>query len=94
MTLPIRETPILHGDDARRFAENARTAPKRPIPRKDYERARKIYEEMNMKKFKKTKKANRIDRRGAIIFYDERTNDGLRPVLKGTRISGNIFGIR
>jgi hypothetical protein len=47
-----------------------------------------------MKKVKKTKKANHIDRRGAVIFYDERTNDGLRTVLKGTRIGGNIFGVR
>jgi hypothetical protein len=46
MALPIRETPILHGEDAERFAENARTAASRPVPRKDYERARKSYEEM------------------------------------------------
>jgi hypothetical protein len=46
MALPIRETPILHGEDAERFAENARTAASRPVPREDYERARKTYSEM------------------------------------------------
>jgi hypothetical protein len=46
MALPIRETPILHGEDAKRFAENARTAASRPVTREDYDRARKSYEEM------------------------------------------------
>jgi hypothetical protein len=50
MALPIRETPILRGDDARKFADNARTAAERPVPREDYDRARKTFEEMNRKK--------------------------------------------
>jgi hypothetical protein len=46
MALPIQETPILHGEDAERFSENARTAASRPVSREDYDRARKSYEEM------------------------------------------------
>ena len=49
MALPIRDTPVLHGEDARRFAEAARTAHLRPESREKYERAKKIYEELKKK---------------------------------------------
>jgi hypothetical protein len=49
MALPIRDTPILHGKDACIFAENARTAHLRPVSRENYNRAKKIYEEMKKK---------------------------------------------
>lgn len=49
MALPIRETPILHGEDAEKFAENAQTAAARPISKEDYDRAKKTYEEMRRK---------------------------------------------
>lgn len=50
MALPIRETPILHGEDARRFVENAKKAWTNPVPREEYERAKKTYEEMSKKR--------------------------------------------
>ncbi len=50
MALPIRETPILRGKDARRFAENARSAESRPVSKEDYERAKKTYSEMKQEK--------------------------------------------
>jgi hypothetical protein len=50
MAIPIRETPVLRGNDARKFAESARTAAERPVPREAYERARKTFEEVNRKK--------------------------------------------
>ena len=50
MALPIQETPILYGEDARRFAENIRTAESRPVPREDYERAKRSYERSMKKK--------------------------------------------
>ena len=46
MVLPIREIPILRGKDARKFADNARTAESRPVPKKVYDRAQKTYSEM------------------------------------------------
>jgi hypothetical protein len=48
MSLPIRETPILTGKDAKRFAENAKNP--KPVPREDYERALRTYEEMQKNK--------------------------------------------
>jgi hypothetical protein len=50
MALPIKETPILRGRDAERFAESARTATSNPVPKEDYERAMKVYKEINSQK--------------------------------------------
>jgi hypothetical protein len=50
MALPIRETPILRGKNARKFAENARTASSRPVPKEVYDRAQKTYSEMKQVK--------------------------------------------
>ena len=49
MALPIRDTPVLHGDDARRFTENVEAAWNNPVSKADYERAKKIYEEIKKK---------------------------------------------
>jgi hypothetical protein len=46
MSLPIKETPILTGRDAERFAESARSARSNPIPREDCERAMRAYREL------------------------------------------------
>lgn len=37
MAMPIRETPILFGEDARRFEENMRNAEHEKISRKEYD---------------------------------------------------------
>ncbi|MDD5649635.1 MAG: hypothetical protein PHF86_04345 [Candidatus Nanoarchaeia archaeon] len=47
MSLPIRDTPILAGEDARKFIKNMQNP--KPVPRKEYERAKKIYEELKAK---------------------------------------------
>jgi hypothetical protein len=44
MSLPIKETPVLTGRDAERFAESARS---NPIPREDCERALRAYRELD-----------------------------------------------
>jgi hypothetical protein len=49
MSLPIRETPILYGEDAQRFIENTKNARKHPISRQDFERAKKIYNNLKVK---------------------------------------------
>jgi len=46
MALPIRETPILEGEDAKRFIEKAKKALKDPISKEKYERAKTIYNKM------------------------------------------------
>ena len=43
MAMPIRETPILFGEDARRFEENMRNAEKNKISREEYEDMMKSY---------------------------------------------------
>lgn len=45
MALPIKETPILTGEDARRFLER-QMIPPTDEERKDFERSRKVYERM------------------------------------------------
>ena len=42
MAIPIRETPILFGEDARRFEE--RMNQKRTVPQEEIDRVRKHYE--------------------------------------------------
>ncbi len=37
MAMPIRETPILFGEDARRFEENMRKAEQEKISREEYD---------------------------------------------------------
>lgn len=49
MALPIKDTPTLYGEDARKFAENAKNAHLHPIPKEEYLRAKKIYEELKKK---------------------------------------------
>jgi hypothetical protein len=46
MSLSIKDTPILRGKDARRFIENMNKAKDNPVSKEEYERARKIYEEL------------------------------------------------
>lgn len=43
MAKPIKETPILEGEDAKRFAEDARTV--KPEPKEVVEKAKAVYEE-------------------------------------------------
>ena len=50
MSLPIKDTPILRGEDARRFAEKSRTAHLNPVSQEEYDRAKKIYEAMEKKR--------------------------------------------
>jgi len=46
MALPIKETPILTGKDAKKFSQQLSKPDSRPISREDYERAEKIYKQM------------------------------------------------
>lgn len=39
MTLPIKDTPMLTGEDARRFEQAIRANEKHKIPAEDYKRA-------------------------------------------------------
>ena len=43
MATPIKETPILHGADARRFEKEVRENENRPVPQADYDRAQKTH---------------------------------------------------
>lgn len=47
MSLPIRDTPILTGKDAERFIKNIQNP--KPVSREEYERAKKIYDELKAK---------------------------------------------
>jgi len=52
MALPIKETPILRGEDARRFRERMQEAETHiPTPKEleNFKRAKKVYEEMKAK---------------------------------------------
>jgi hypothetical protein len=51
MSLPIQPTPTLHGKDARRFAKliKENEEGKHNVSKKDYLRAKKVYEEMKSK---------------------------------------------
>lgn len=44
MARPIRETPILFGEDAKRFEENMRNAEHQKISRKEYDEMKSSYE--------------------------------------------------
>jgi hypothetical protein len=46
MVLPIAETPILYGEDAKRFTQRMREveAGLHPISREEYERAKNLYD--------------------------------------------------
>jgi hypothetical protein len=49
MALPIQETPVLHGEDARRFAENAARASSEPVSKEEYNRAVETYNDIRKK---------------------------------------------
>ena len=51
MARPIKETPILTGEDARRFDKRMREAEagKRKVSREEYLRAQKAYESIEIK---------------------------------------------
>jgi hypothetical protein len=49
MSLPIAETPILYGEDAEEFVRRMKWAETHPVPREEYERAKKVYDEVNAK---------------------------------------------
>jgi len=49
MALPIRETPILTGKDARTFKEKCDNAHKNPVSIQMWKRARKVYDTMKRK---------------------------------------------
>jgi len=49
MALPIKETPVLRGRDANRFVRSMCDAEKNPAPIEEYERARKVYDEIKKK---------------------------------------------
>lgn len=46
MAMPIRETPILKGKDAKHFHEHMKEAESEAIPKEHYDRARKVYDQM------------------------------------------------
>lgn len=46
MALPIKPTPHLTGKAARKFIKDVLDNENKPVPREDYERAKKVYEEM------------------------------------------------
>ena len=43
MARPIKDTPVLTGKDARRFEENIRANEGKKVPREQYQRALKAY---------------------------------------------------
>jgi hypothetical protein len=49
MALPIKETPVLKGRDADRFIKRMCRAETHPAPKKEYDRAKRIYEQMKQK---------------------------------------------
>ena len=49
MSLPIKETPILRGEDARRFREQVEKNKSKPVSREEYGRAKKTYDELKRK---------------------------------------------
>lgn len=50
MASPIKETPILYGEDARKFEENMRIAesPEGKVSKEEYDRAMKAYNEITL----------------------------------------------
>ena len=46
MALPIKETPILRGKEAKKFIERMNSAHERKISKEEYEKAKEIYEKM------------------------------------------------
>jgi len=53
MSLPIKDTPILEGEDARKFLEEInreRTPEEKAKDKKDYLRAKKVYDSIKNKK--------------------------------------------
>ena len=45
MALPIKETPILTGKAAREFLRRAKKAETEAVPREEYLRAKKVYDD-------------------------------------------------
>lgn len=43
MSTPIKETPVLHGEDTRRFVEKIARNEQEPAPREEYERVMANY---------------------------------------------------
>ena len=43
MSTPIKETPVLHGEDARKFVEKIARNEREPAPREEYERVMANY---------------------------------------------------
>lgn len=46
MSIPIRETPILRGEDSRRFMEMIEEGEKHPVSEEEYNRAKDLYNQM------------------------------------------------
>lgn len=49
MALPIKETPVLKGRDAVRFIKRMHIAETKPAPKKEFNRAKKLYDMVNKK---------------------------------------------
>jgi hypothetical protein len=49
MSIPIQETPLLDGEDAKRFIERMKNARSRIVSKEEYEKAEEIYNRMNDK---------------------------------------------
>ena len=49
MAMPIKETPVLKGRDANRFVKRMCQAESKPVSRAEYERERKVYDQMKQK---------------------------------------------
>ncbi len=48
MATPIKETPILKGEDARRFLKKIKENEHKKVPKADYERAKKAYKNFDV----------------------------------------------
>lgn len=46
MATPIKDTPILYGKDSDRFLKKVKENENKRVPKKDYDRAMKVYNKM------------------------------------------------
>jgi|WetSurMetagenome_2_1015567.scaffolds.fasta_scaffold538318_4 hypothetical protein len=49
MATPIKDTPILYGEDAVKFVEAVNNGLNNPVSSEEYERASKLYEKISKK---------------------------------------------
>lgn len=78
MALPIKETPVLTGKDAKDFRERMENPGQ--VPKEDYERAKKVYDEIEERRIK--------DAFNAILKCD------LKPETIICSDCGNVYSIK